>query len=70
MRGVYASSDPFGNELAPDLLEGVWIGGEEDPDSFPEATAESSSMMASSTEVVASQRTPLILATTADGYAL
>lgn len=61
---VYAPSDPYGNEFAPELLEGVWAGGEDDPDSFPD---ESSSRTAWSTEVVRSQRTPLILATTADG---
>lgn len=58
---------PYGNEFVPELLEGVWAGGEDDPDSFPEVTAESSSETAWSTEVVRSQRTPLILATTADG---
>lgn len=42
---------PYGNELAPELLEGVWAVGEDDPDSFPEVTADSTSATAWSTEV-------------------
>ena len=46
---VYASSDPFDNGYAPELLGGVWTAGEEDPDSVPEVTAESTTATAWST---------------------